>query len=74
MNDSILGAVFIIGGLYLYLWGKSIEIKRMNRVEPLETPRPSEFQSIEIVTTSTSAPAITTGSNDNNITRNSSRG
>ncbi|RXH73628.1 hypothetical protein DVH24_016450 [Malus domestica] len=71
---SILGAVFIIGGLYLYLWGKSIEIKRMNRVEPLETPRPSEFQSIEIVTTSTSAPAITTGSNDNNITSNSSRG
>ncbi|VVA21219.1 PREDICTED: WAT1-related [Prunus dulcis] len=48
---SFLGGFLIICGLYLVIWGKSIEMRKMTRVEPMETPRPSEAQTIEIVST-----------------------
>ncbi|KAI5356148.1 hypothetical protein L3X38_009043 [Prunus dulcis] len=48
---SFLGGFLIICGLYLVILGKSIEMRKMTRVEPMETPRPSEAQTIEIVST-----------------------
>ncbi|PRQ20108.1 putative EamA domain-containing protein [Rosa chinensis] len=72
---SILGASLIICGLYVLLWGKSKEMKKPMRVEPvLETPRPSETQAIEIVTsTSPIEPSVNTSTeNDNNNNTNDS--
>ncbi|XP_004288678.1 PREDICTED: WAT1-related protein At1g68170-like [Fragaria vesca subsp. vesca] len=70
---SILGALLIICGLYVLIWGKSKEMKKPMRVEPvLETPRPSESQAIEIVTsTSPTEPGVNNSTlhDNNNSTR-----
>ncbi|KAB1206972.1 hypothetical protein CJ030_MR7G008112 [Morella rubra] len=44
---SILGAVLIVGGLYLVLWGKGKETKEITKPEPSEISRESEL--IDIV-------------------------
>ncbi|KAF8404426.1 hypothetical protein HHK36_009311 [Tetracentron sinense] len=48
---SILGAVLIVCGLYLVLWGKGKEVKRMTQLAPSKSSRESE--AIEVIVTST---------------------
>ncbi|KAK9286181.1 hypothetical protein L1049_014564 [Liquidambar formosana] len=48
---SILGAMLIICGLYVVLWGKGKELVRITRLVPSKSSRESE--SIEVVITST---------------------
>ncbi|KAJ1402301.1 EamA domain [Sesbania bispinosa] len=43
---SVIGGVIIVGGLYMVLWGKSKETKKMNLVSPENT---QEFEGIEVV-------------------------
>lgn len=62
IDDSVLGGILIISGLYVVLWGKSKEMKKINNVSsdqeqpapaallPSST-RPQESQLIEVVAT-----------------------
>ncbi|XP_021823581.1 WAT1-related protein At1g25270-like [Prunus avium] len=59
---SFLGGFLIICGLYLVIWGKSIEMRKMTRVEPIETPRPSELFGLGIETSTQNAAAFEEGS------------
>lgn len=48
---SIIGAVLIVMGLYIVLWGKSKEMKKVTHLESSEiTP---ESEEVEVVVTST---------------------
>ncbi|TKY71295.1 WAT1-related protein [Spatholobus suberectus] len=49
---SVLGAVLIVCGLYMVLWGKSKEMKSITQLVPSETIR--EAEAIEVVVMSTS--------------------
>ncbi|KAK9989179.1 hypothetical protein SO802_029418 [Lithocarpus litseifolius] len=49
---SILGAVLIVCGLYMVLWGKSREMKMINQPEPSKSSQESQSQSSEIATAS----------------------
>ncbi|KAJ1434968.1 EamA domain [Sesbania bispinosa] len=44
---SIIGAVLIVCGLYVVLWGKSKEVKKMNKLVPSQSPH--ESHTVEIV-------------------------
>lgn len=53
---SVLGALLIVCGLYMVLWGKSREMRRMAQLVPSDetSPQPSG-ESIEVVVVSTMA-------------------
>ncbi|KAK7246802.1 hypothetical protein RIF29_41672 [Crotalaria pallida] len=46
---SILGAVLIVCGLYVVLWGKSKEMKKMNQLVPSQSPRDEESHILDIM-------------------------
>lgn len=41
-NDSILGAVLIVCGLYAVLWGKGKEMKKITQLAPSNSSRESD--------------------------------
>jgi len=47
----VVGAVLIVFGLYMVLWGKSKEMKNITQLVPSETIR--EAEAIEVVVVST---------------------
>ncbi|XWS40300.1 hypothetical protein CRYUN_Cryun18bG0128600 [Craigia yunnanensis] len=51
---SVIGAVLIVMGLYVVLWGKGKEMKKMNRLVPSITSSP-ENGPVEIIVTSSEA-------------------
>ncbi|KAG5016051.1 hypothetical protein JHK85_022187 [Glycine max] len=51
---SVVGAVLIVCGLYMVLWGKSKEMKNITQLVPSETIR--EAEAIEVVVMSISTP------------------
>ncbi|XP_027338079.1 WAT1-related protein At1g25270-like [Abrus precatorius] len=63
---SVIGAVLIVIGLYMVLWGKSKEIKRVTHLEI--TP---EFQEIEVVVASNAVDHDKGNCNNNNSHTNS---
>ncbi|CAM8901406.1 unnamed protein product [Rhodiola kirilowii] len=46
---SVLGAVLIVAGLYVVLWGKGKEVKKLNQLVPGDTGEYEDRISIEIV-------------------------
>jgi len=48
---SVVGAVLIVCGLYMVLWGKSKEMKNITQLVPSETIR--EAEAVEVVVVST---------------------
>lgn len=48
-NDSILGAVLIVCGLYAVLWGKGKEMKKITQLAPSNSSRESDDQLMDIV-------------------------
>ncbi|KAE8724735.1 WAT1-related protein [Hibiscus syriacus] len=61
---SIIGAVLIVMGLYVVLWGKSKEMKKTGELVPPSIPS-SENKAVEIVVASSSLDDISIISNDN---------
>ncbi|KAK7331669.1 hypothetical protein VNO80_28406 [Phaseolus coccineus] len=45
----IIGAVLIVCGLYVVLWGKSEEMKRKNQLVPAHNPHEDESNKVEVV-------------------------
>lgn len=79
IDESVLGGILIISGLYMVLWGKSKEIKKINNVssdQEQPTPaallpsstRPQESQLIEVVTTTRALDTNTSCADNNNNT------
>ncbi|XP_039059470.1 WAT1-related protein At1g68170-like [Hibiscus syriacus] len=62
---SIIGAVLIVMGLYVVLWGKGKEMKKMGQLVPSSIPS-SENKAVEIVVTS-SLDDISIISDDNSV-------
>ncbi|KAK7363205.1 hypothetical protein VNO77_05337 [Canavalia gladiata] len=48
---SVLGAVMIVCGLYMVLWGQAKEMKKKSPLVPLQNIR--EFENVEVVTSTT---------------------
>jgi len=50
VNFSVIGAVLIVCGLYVVLWGKSKEMKKKNQLVPAQSPHDNESNTVvEIV-------------------------
>ncbi|KAE9591870.1 putative EamA domain-containing protein [Lupinus albus] len=64
---SIIGAVLIVCGLYLVLWGKSKEMKKMNQLVPSQNPPQSDTVDIIVLEDKSSN---NTHHNDSNVVRN----
>lgn len=52
---SLVGALLIVGGLYIVLWGKSKEMKTMTQLVPEENGQ-QELEPIEVVVTNITDP------------------
>lgn len=46
---SIIGAVLIVCGLYMVLWGKSKEMKKNNQLVPPHNTHEDEFDRVEVI-------------------------
>lgn len=81
IDESVLGGILIISGLYMVLWGKSKEMKKINNVSSdQEQPAPAallpsstrpqfqESQLIEVVTTTRALDTNTSCADNNNNT------
>ncbi|XP_042495306.1 WAT1-related protein At1g68170-like isoform X3 [Macadamia integrifolia] len=67
---SVVGAVLIVVGLYVVLWGKEKELKRMSQPMLSENSREAEHIEVAVTTTPSSSPATTdTFPNSNPIKR-----
>ncbi|KAI3974646.1 hypothetical protein MKX01_029636 [Papaver californicum] len=62
---SVLGAVLIVIGLYLVLWGKAKELKNMSKLMPSKSSRKSE--TIQVIITSSANIDETSGGNSNTV-------
>ncbi|XP_019424688.1 PREDICTED: WAT1-related protein At1g25270-like [Lupinus angustifolius] len=68
---SIIGAVLIVCGLYLVLWGKSQEIKKMNQLVPSQSPHQSDTVDIIVLEDKSNHNNNNTHhDNDANVVRN----
>ncbi|CAL0309531.1 unnamed protein product [Lupinus luteus] len=67
---SIIGAVLIVCGLYLVLWGKSKEMKKMNQLVPSQIPHESDTVDIIVLEDKSNHNNNNTHDNDANVVRN----
>ena len=63
---SVIGAVLIVGGLYMVLWGKSKEMKKMSNLVSSEITQEREATEVVVISKTTN---IDNSDCNNNNTR-----
>ncbi|XP_042495308.1 WAT1-related protein At1g68170-like [Macadamia integrifolia] len=64
---SVVGAVLIVVGLYVVLWGKGKEMKKMSQLMPSKSSREAEQIEVIVTTTNPSSSLATKDTSSNNI-------
>lgn len=66
-NVSVIGGLLIVCGLYMFLWGKSKEVRKVNKTVSSEITQKHEATEVVVMSTTTKSDDITSTKPNNTV-------